>query len=184
MGTVKAHLPVKYFVAFAFTPEIAVKRAIAEVENIFSSIDFVSETYDYTQFTKYYTREMGAHITKQYLVFERLMPPEQLPAIKLATNQLEHRYKHKDRRRINMDPGYMSEAKIVLATTKNYAHRIYLNSGIFADLHLQYVHKQFQAMPWTYPDYQTPEILRFFEQVRERYLQQLKDAEKGIEKSP
>jgi hypothetical protein len=175
MGTVKDHLPVKYFAAVAHTPGIDLEHVIKEIETIFSPVEITSPVYDYTHFTEYYNQEMGAEITKKFIVFRNVMSPGLLPKMKLAANTLEDKYKIENRRPLNIDPGYISEAKLILATTKNYSHRIYLNSGIFGDLHLMFSHKQFQAMPWTYPDYQTPEMLRFFEGVRERYLQQVKD---------
>jgi hypothetical protein len=175
MGTVKVHLPVKYFAALAYTPEIILDQTIKAIETAFSPVETFSHTYAYTHFTKYYNQEMGEKITKKFIVFQTIMPPELLPQLKLTTNKLENKYKINKKRQLNIDPGYISEANLILATTKNYSHRIYLNSGIFADLHLMYSHKRFQAMPWTYPDYQTVEILQFFSNVRERYLQQLKD---------
>jgi hypothetical protein len=179
MGAVKDHLPVKYFAAVAYTPKIVLEHVIKEIEMIFSPVGMAYPDYDYTRFTKYYNPEMGRNITKKFIVFRNVMPPELLPNLKSATNNLENQYKIEHKRELNIDPGYISEAKLILATTKNYSHRIYLNSGIFGDLHLMYSKKHFQPMPWTYPDYQTPEILRFFEEVRERYLRQLKDKDAG-----
>lgn len=175
MGTAKNHLQVKYFAAIAYIPELQLQKAISAIETIFSPIEHDSPVYEYTGFTHYYNQEMGDRILKKFIVFKDLLTPEALPELKLATNALEEKYTHSGIRQLNIDPGYVSEAKVVLATTKNYSHRIYLNKGIYGDLHLMYAHKRFQTMPWTYPDYQTPERLQFFEGVREQYLKQLKD---------
>ena len=173
MGTAKDHPSVKYFAAIAFTPGINIEAVFKAVEKIFSPIAHESEAYDYTRYTTYYNREMGEQITKRFIVFHRLSPAESLPDFKIATNKLENDYRIDNRRQVNIDPGYLSEANLILATTKNYSHRIYLHSGIYADLHLIYSKKRFQVMPWTYPDYQSPQILQFFTDVRSQYLQQL-----------
>ena len=117
--------------------------------------------------------EMGDNLTKLFLVFARLINPIVLPDIKNNTNLLEKDFSRDERRQVNLDPGYISEAKLVLATTKNYAHRIYLDKGIFGDIHLAYTNQSFQKQPWTYPDYQQKEIIDFFNDVRQKYLHQI-----------
>ena len=91
----------------------------------------------------------------------------------ITANQLTARYSIRGKRKINLDPGYISQAKLVLATTKDYSHRLYLNQGIFADLHLQFYQGSFRKQPWTYPDYQQKDVILFFNQARNRYLHQL-----------
>jgi hypothetical protein len=93
-----------------------------------------------------------------------------LADIKQATNEVEQQFTLDDnRRRINIDPGYLLPSRFVLATGKDYAHRIYIGNHIYADLTLMYIHKQFVPLDWTYPDYRSKEILRFLEQVRDKY---------------
>ena len=84
-------------------------------------------------------------------------------------------YTVNEKRLVNIDPGYICPAKLVLATTKNYSHRIYLNKNIYGDIHLQFSNGTFQSQPWTYPDYQNKENIRFFNALRKRYLEQLGD---------
>ena len=81
---------------------------------------------------------------------------------------------------VNLDPGYISEVKLVLATTKNYAHRIYLRDGIYGDVHLSFTQNSFQVQPWTYPDYQQKAVIEFFNLVRQNYLQQISLADQEI----
>jgi hypothetical protein len=116
---------------------------------------------------------MGENLSKLFLVFAKLIAPATLPTIKCVTNTLEQEHTDEDKRLINLDPGYISQAKLVLATTKNYAHRIYLDQGIFGDIHLTYTNQSFQTQPWTYPDYQQPKIIEFFNTIRHNYLRQL-----------
>jgi uncharacterized protein DUF4416 len=76
-------------------------------------------------------------------------------------------------RRINLDPGYIDLAKLVLATTKDQQHRLYLGQGIYAEVTLRFTGGRFVPWDWTYPDYRTAEYLAFFDAVRQRYRQQL-----------
>ena len=69
-------------------------------------------------------------------------------------------------RKINIDPGYMTLAKVVLASRKNYSHRIYLGRGVFAEVELFYKDGIFNAMPYTYPDYRDDAFLRIFAAAR------------------
>jgi hypothetical protein len=125
-------------------------------------------------FTSYYETEMGAPLYRRLLTFEKPVPQDQLVRIKLYTNELEMQYMKDGKRRINADPGILSHERFVLATGKNFTHRIYLNNGIFADLTLIFTQGRFQELPWTYPDYKDKNILSFLEKVRSKYLIDLK----------
>ena len=86
---------------------------------------------------------------------------------------MEKKYEIESKRRINIDPGYISQAKLILATTKNYSHRIFIGKGIFGDVHMQFSNKSYRSQPWTYPDYKDEKNVTFFNNVRQRYLEQL-----------
>lgn len=135
-------------------------------------MDKESEVMDFT-FTGYYDKEMGAGIKRQFVSFTRLILPEQLPVIKLLTNKIEQDLALKGKRRVNIDPGYLSLAKVVLATTKDYSHRFYLGQGIYGEVTLTYARGKFSSFPWTYPDYQTQSYQQFFGEIREIYKKQL-----------
>jgi hypothetical protein len=124
-------------------------------------------------FTDYYTKELGENLLRKFLAFERLIDPERLAEIKLFTNQLEGKFSQEGARRINLDPGYLDSAKVVLATTKNRDHRIYIGQGVFAEVTLHFRGKSFRAWEWTYPDYATPEYIAIFNQIRRLYRGQL-----------
>jgi hypothetical protein len=102
--------------------------------------------------------------------FLDLIDPVQLPEIKLVTNQIESQFVKGQKRFINIDPGYIVPERFVLATGKNYTHRIYLNKGIFADLTLIFQKGQFQKLPWTYPDYAANNVKNFLNNVRQHYI--------------
>jgi len=173
MGKIRQHPPVKLFTALTYISSLDLRPVYEELTSHFSLIESKSHIYDFSEFTPYYQKEMGDKLYKIFVVFSELCQPDQLPHIKIKTNQLENNYAIDGKRRVNIDPGYITQAKIVLATTKNYSHRIYLNHGIYGDVHLYFHQGSFQKQSWTYPDYQQQEIIRFFNQTRKRYLEQL-----------
>jgi len=144
------------------------------VEKLFESpVDKRSEIFNFSDFTSYYELEMGNQLKKCFIAFTDLKNPEELPEIKIRTNDLEEKYIIDKNRQVNIDPGYITQAKLVLVTTKNYSHRVYLRFGIFGDVHMQFSKKTYHAQPWTYPDYQDEKNITFFNMVRKRYLEQL-----------
>ena len=121
--------------------------------------------------TSFYAKEMGDGLKKQLLAFERLVDPADLPDLKIQSNAWERDYlsefEHPEQRPLNLDPGYITEAKLVLATTKNRDHRIYLQKGIFAEITLFFQGNKWQNSRWTYPDYQREDFHAFFASCRE-----------------
>ncbi|MBW2239110.1 MAG: DUF4416 family protein [Deltaproteobacteria bacterium] len=120
--------------------------------------------------TTYYADEMGTPLFRRMLAFKRLIKQSALANIKLFTNDLERKYSIDDRRAVNIDPGYLLHERFVLATGKNYSHRIYIGSEIYADLTLVYLNGHYNKMPWTYPDYASENVMTFLEWVRKKYV--------------
>lgn len=155
-------------------PSHLLAEAETSLDAAFGAIDLKSHSFPFT-FTDYYQEEMGSHLYRRFVALRALVPQDALPAIKHRTIEIERQFSlagKRARRRINLDPGYLTPAKVVLASTKDYAHRIYLGRGIFGDLHLRYEHGMYQPLPWTYPDYRTPEALTFFAEMRRFYLRE------------
>jgi hypothetical protein len=123
--------------------------------------------------TVYYESEMGRPLFRRFLVFRELIGQADLSRIKQMTNAIEQQTALNGKRRVNIDPGYLLQERFVLATGKNFTHRIYIGHGIYADLTLIYQKGAFQVLPWTYPDYATPAALQFLEEVRRRYREDL-----------
>lgn len=119
-------------------------------------------------YTDYYDEELGPAILRRFLFFENPIGQDTLAEIKVATNGLEEELSTEGKRNINLDPGYMTPAKLVLASTKDYSHRIYLGRGIFAEVTLTYVKDGFKPFPYTYRDYRDPHYLGLFDEARER----------------
>ncbi len=138
-------------------------------------IEDVKEMGIFTK-TRYYEKEMGTPLYRYFLSFAPLVRPETLPHIKYATNAIEAAFLNEQGgRTVNIDPGILTLQNLILATTKNYTHRIYLDKGIFADLTLIFQKGEFQPLPWTYPDYRDAASRAFFLEVRNRYKIQLKE---------
>lgn len=148
------------------------------VENLlskkFKKIDFESQILDFTH-TDYYKEEFGVGLKRKFITFQRLIKSEILPAIKIFSNKIENKFSLDQKRRINIDPGYISEAKLVLASAKDFSHRLYLKKGIFAEITLFFQNKTFNYWPWTFPDYRTADYIKIFNCIRELYLNQIKN---------
>ncbi len=174
MGKVKPHVPVKLFAAVTYASTVKRDDLLSGIAGLLAAIEFKSEVYNFSRFTDYYQDEMGPDLSKLIVAFNGMIIPESLPGIKLSTNEFEQKQNSQGKRLVNVDPGYITSAKVLLATTKDYSHRIYLGQGIYGDVHLCYRQQSFQIQTWTYPDYRQAQILEFFNQVRNEYLRQLK----------
>jgi len=145
------------------------EKIVCCVKEQFGHIAMVSRWFNF-DYTTYYEKEMGMPLYRRMVSFTDLIDPVQLPDIKLFTNQIELQFSDNNKRNINIDPGYIVPERFVLATGKNYTHRIYLDKGIYADLTLIYQKGQFNKLPWTYPDYAADNVKNFLNNVRKQYL--------------
>jgi hypothetical protein len=166
----KALLFIGLIVRSTFNPE----RVYAVLEDEFGNICLSSERFPFTE-TTYYYREMGEGLLREFVAFETLVSMERISDIKLRTNWMEHTYFSRDgRRMVNIDPGYLTSAKVVLATTKDFQHRLYLGNGIYAEVTLRYRKNSFSPWEWTYRDYRRREAIDFFNRLRVVYRSKLK----------
>jgi len=167
--------PVKFFAAVLAAGDQFWRSLEVELSAVFGSIDLSSPAVVWSA-SPYYEEEMGNGLLRKLFSFEGLRSPMALVECKHRAGSLENRYREAltHQRRVNIDPGYLETGKIVLASTKNANHRIYLKSGIYAEATLSYVGGNFLPYEYTYPDYQWPETLEFFRRVRRRYLEQLR----------
>lgn len=162
------------FISSLFSPEKEfIDTVIKELEDIFGPVDWVSPELLFDR-TKYYVKEMGWPLYRRFISFENLAHPDQLVPLKLKTNAIEKQYTIDGNRKINIDPGYLSPERLILATGKNFTHRVYLSQGIYADLTLIFQKGQFRTFDWTYPDYAAPETIGFLSELRKRYMKELR----------
>lgn len=142
------------------------------LEAEYGPMDEVTELFPFDE-TGYYDEELGTPILRRLVAFEALRPLDELADIKLFTNALEKAHAHDDRRLFNLDPGFITVQRLVLATGKNYSHRIYLKDGIWADLTLIWQKKQWTEFPWTFPDYAGDEMKTRLTKFRQSYKNKL-----------
>lgn len=169
MGIETEFKKVKLFVGFIYGQQEICEEVKRTLQQSFSPIDMESVEFPFEK-TTYYNDEMGSSLFKRFFSFTSLIAPEELPDIKILTNRIEIETAINGKRIINIDPGFLSDANVILATTKNHYHRVPLAKGIYA--HIEYVIKKrntLTVMEWTYPDFRTPEYMDFFIRLIPKY---------------
>jgi len=160
---------VKLFCGLIFSGIETLRKASEKLVRAFGPIEAESDVYPFDH-TDYYRSEMGGDLMRKFIAFEQLIPPRKLIEAKIKANQIEKQLfveiGEELHRRINIDPGYLELSKIVLASTKNYSHRIYLDKGIFAEVTMIRRGNRYRFLQWTYPDYVHPSAMKFFEESR------------------
>jgi len=188
MGKIQQALPVKLIVGIL----TSIPELFTETENeltaLFGAVDARSEIFHF-DWTGYYDAEMGSPLYRLFLSFADLIEAPAVVDAKIAANGLEAAIAEKYsgvQRPVNLDPGYLEQSKIVLASTKNFFHRILISRGIYAEATLHYQDKRWKAFPWTFPDYGSEKYHPFFTTLRENYRRQLNAAgfEVRIPKKP
>jgi len=172
MGTIKIPAPVKFFVAVLFEDRQVYDRVYPRLEKEFGSVQWVSPDIDFTQ-TDYY-REIGEKLNRVFIVFQDLIDPGGLADRKIMTNHIESQTGNaQNSRKINLDPGYFDGGKIVLATTKNFSHRVYIGKGVYAEATIRWEKGDFRPFEYTYPDYASQEYRPSLIQIRILYRESL-----------
>lgn len=169
--------PVKLLVGVLACDASVLERSCAELTAAYGAADFVSEVTPFDM-TQYYVNEAGPAMVRQFLAFETLVDPGRLAAIKHATNRMEQELAGAldtpYPRPVNFDPGYIEPSKLVLASTKNFAHRIYIGEQMYAEVTLTYNKGRWESFPFTFPDYKSGRYDDFLSAVRGRAVEQLR----------
>jgi len=177
MWNPKEPKPVKLIVGILAADRQCLHAAIEAIENKFGNIDFTSDVWPFDK-TNYYKDQTGPSILRQFVSIERLIDHGKLAKIKHKTNKLEKELAKSLAlplpRLVNLDPGIIEPSKLVLATTKNYSHRIYIGKRMYAEVTLVFDKGTWRPLPHTYPDYRQQCYFDFFAKVRTRLLEQLK----------
>ena len=173
MSQPKEPMPAKLVVSVFLKEKTRIKSVVEALMDNFGPVDLISAWMPF-DWTTYYQREMGRPLYRRMMAFNRLIEQDALPDIKLNTNHIEKQHGVDNKRCVNIDPGYLLLERFVLATGKNFSHRIYIGKRIYADLTLVYKKGGFRALPWTFPDYADPGMHVFLEKVREKYAFDLK----------
>lgn len=172
MGNELSHRPVKLIIPVLYSDRAILDLMLVELKERFGTFDYISEPFVF-ETTNYYADEMEGVTFRQFISFEKLIPPEYLVQAKLITNRIELAHAVNGKRKVNLDPGYMELGKFVLATTKDQQHRLYIGESIFEEITLFYRDKKWCHWEWTYPDYRTERYKEIFTAIRSIYKKQL-----------
>jgi hypothetical protein len=176
MSTLQKPKPAKLFLSVISSSQERIASVLTELTGHYGKMDFVSAVLPF-DYTDYYHDEMGQPLVRRFASFDQLVPQEDLALIKVQTNLLESALSEGKNRTVNVDPGYLLAERLVLASAKNYAHRIYLSQGVYGDLTLVYSDKDYRPLAWTYPDYADPQVRSWLRALRQKYLVQLHGVE-------
>ncbi len=178
MSILKKAKRVKLVIAFFSNDIKLLNRVESRLVKKYGKIDYETSDFDFIE-TDYYNEEMGNNLKTRYVSFNKLAERDKLPDIKKYCCKLERIYSinkdEKNRRLVNIDPGFLSLENFILATGKAYSHRIYLGKGVWADLTLIYQKENFINLAWTYPNYQSNKIKNALVEIREIYHRQIRN---------
>lgn len=170
MGEISPHVETLLLVAATSRYPEALAWGLDRAREAWGAPALVSDRFDFTE-TDYYRDSMGTDLKKEFWAFPPAFDPADLPETKSRTNDWEAAYaklqRHTEKRPLNLDPGYLSPAKLVLASTKDHSHRVYLRAGVYAEVTLHYRSKSWRPREWTYPDYRRADFHEFFTRCRE-----------------
>lgn len=188
MGIPKPPLPVKLFVGMLSSDRSLFDECIVRLTSEFGPIDMESRIWPW-EHTQYYNDEIGPNLLRKFIFFSRLIDPGELALIKRKACTFEETFGVKTaetlRRKINIDPGYITEAKVVLASTKDFSHRVYIGDGIYAEVTLEYSRekKKFRALNHTYPDFRDETCIELFSTAREIFRNTVRNVKQQIHSS-
>ena len=172
--------PAKLVVGCIMHDKACIEKLFSLLEETFGPVDMISRWLGFA-FTDYYYKEMGSPLFRKVFAFKHLIAQDELALIKEKTNELEIKFMTSGKRAINIDPGYLVSSRFILATGKEYSHRIYIGHKIYADLTLMYSKKEgFKTLEWTYPDYASQSMILFLSKIRDKYLLDLKAMQRKI----
>jgi hypothetical protein len=177
MGQPTIHSPAMLLTAVFSRYDDALLWAKERAESHWGAVELESDAFGFSE-TEYYTSTMGPGLKKVFFAFERPFDPAELTEVKLLTNTWEDEYaalgRHGETRPLNIDPGYLTLGKLILASTKDFAHRIYLNCGIYAEVTLFYKQHHWRHHDYTFADYRREDYQRFFTLCRDRLHRRLR----------
>lgn len=157
-----------FFTGLLFSDSVVFDNALPCLTDYFGDVLYQSPATGWSQ-SSYYDKELGSPLFRCFIFFSKVIDPGLLSEAKRETTKLESRFSADGKRRINIDPGYLTLAKVVLASLKNYSHRIYIGKSVYAELELYYQDGKFNPMPYTYFDFRDESTITIFEDARNRF---------------
>ena len=186
MGKIFLPNPAKLIISMFTSDKCLFSLYKEELIKRFGEVDIESNVQPF-DFTDYYEKEFGKNLVQKLFSFYALIRQDELREIKIITNSIENNFNKGNiknnithpKRKINIDPGYITLNKYILASTKNGPSRIYLNQGIYAEITLKFINKSFVPCEFTYPNYKTSEYIIFLNSIRQKYKLQLRENSNG-----
>ena len=173
MGTPGKPDPVKLLISIMYDERFDAALVLEKLRTRFGDTEYAYGPVAFI-WTDYYAPEMGGNLKKRYVCYAKLIERTDLPDIKLWTNALEQESAADGKRKINIDPGYVARDKLVLATTKDFFHRLYLGKGIYGEVTLHFRQGSFRHFSWTYPDYKEEDLRQFLIKARASLVGQIR----------
>lgn len=165
--------PVKLFFGLIYSDEDIYLAVKEQIVSVFGNIDYESDMLSFAH-TSYYEKEMGKGLKRRFISCELLVDAHcDVVEAKHYAVKLENERAIGDRRLINIDPGYINESRLILTTTKDFSHRIYIGKGVFAEITMLLKKNSYEYLPWTYPDYKLESYQKFFSQIKQAYKKQI-----------
>ena len=158
---------VKRIAGILFPNDELLSWSIERLTEIWGEPELVSSPVPFNK-TDYY-REIAPELSRVFVCFPGLVNPEGLADWKHEAIGLEAQSRQPVRS-VNIDPGYVDGARLVLASTKDHAHRIYLRDEIFAEVTMRYKFKRWQSFDYTFPDFASGVYDEFLSKVRSLWL--------------
>jgi hypothetical protein len=166
MAGVREVKKAKLFVGM-LSSNAALFEEIRKELSVFGKIDFESDIFDW-DFTRFYEEEMGPGLKRKFVFFDKMIAPDEIAEVKLKTNEIEKKFAEKGSRKINLDPGYLTQMKVVLASAKDSSHKVYIREGIYGDIALRFRNNSFEVFDYTYSDFKSKEYINLFNEMREK----------------
>ena len=161
--------PVKLLAGVLYPDEEWWTWTVNALSDLWGTPDEISPSFPFSD-TDYYA-EIAPVLYRRFLSFPGLRDGSELPGWKLSSCAVEER--SRNTRAVNIDPGYVNGARLVLASTKDHAHRIYLERGIHAEVTLRYRFKKWQPFDYTFPDFASGRYDSFLSRVRNRWIEDM-----------
>ncbi|MBO8131702.1 MAG: DUF4416 family protein [Candidatus Marinimicrobia bacterium] len=158
-------------------------KTVSKVKSKYGEILAIGDEFKVIDFTDYYVKEFGENLKKRFMILKNAVKIDNYYRTKIWSNELEYNLYDEwisDKRIINLDPGYFTPSKLILYSTKNYSHRMYINDGIYAEVTLIYEHNDYKFLPWTYPDYKWEKNIQFLKTYRNKIVEMSRDKNYSI----
>ncbi|MBP9027682.1 MAG: DUF4416 family protein [Aminivibrio sp.] len=161
--------PVKLITGVLYPDETRWRWVEEKLSALWGTPELISSEFLFTV-TDYY-KDISPVLYRRFLSFQGLRDGGDLPRWKWTACRLES--ESGLQRTVNIDPGYVNGARLVLASTKDHAHRVYIGDGIHGEVTLRFMHKKWEPFDCTFPDFAQGLYDEFLSAVRKQWVQEM-----------